>query len=534
NQLDVCTGTSQPPVFAYMTRYCLDANGRRLAAIRTAQPQDVASGDPTALITSYSFDDRGNLTGVADPARNRDRTAAQAIAAAAPDASPRTTYRYDGLDRRTDQIEHPNAAVDPASVVQRTNYSYDDNGNQTKTLPPRAFGSDPANQRPASADQSYATQRFYDNRDLLVAERTPAGCTAYARQQDGRVVAVTTPRGTEYHHDSPQVNCADDGPFTYYTTQYGYDGRGDLASKSIPYAPSQYGRSDAEFAGWHITYTRDDVGNAASITDARGNTFNNTYYDTGELHTTERPSWYKLDWGRNGDQSVQDPARHFTDAGSGADLQLADGGPRLTENPDRSRTAQTSADTPKLPGSNEVGNFGKVERQSLGDQLPDAGATTFSYDGDMRLQHIQDAASNQSSIGYDEAGRVTTKSWPFKGSGHAITHTYGFDPNGNLTSYDDGRTDTVGSHTTTYHYDGFDRRIDEVTPGAASGPGSLDQIPNETTKYGYDPNGNLTSRETPRGPDYTFKFEYDSFDRLKTESNPVPLSVDPPPGQPRQ
>src|SRR5207253_2950815 len=162
------------------------------------------------------------------------------------------TYSYDKLDRRTGQVEHPRP-TDTQSVEQRTGYSYDENGNRTKTLPPRAFAQDPNN-----PDQSFATQRFYDNRDLLVAERTPAGCTAYDRRQDGKVVAMTTPRGTEYHHDSPQASCADDGPFTYYTTQYGYDGRGDLKSKSIPYAPNQYGRNDSEFQGWQITYTRDD------------------------------------------------------------------------------------------------------------------------------------------------------------------------------------------------------------------------------------------------------------------------------------
>lgn len=525
DQTSVCSGAGAPSVVPYMTRYCLDEAGRRIAEVRTANRPAGRPAAPTALITAFAFDGRDNVTGMIDPNRANNKSVVAAQAAASMPAQ-RFSYAYDKLDQRTDQFEGVLNDAGSRIATLRTHYDYDENGNQTAVFSPRAYGGSTT-----TPDSSFATQRFYDNRDQLTAVKTPAGCTAYGRREDGKVVAVTSPRGTalDTSGNSPSDNCSPGDPhkYRYFTTTYAYDGQGNVTSRSIPYAPNQYGRSDSEFSGLKVTYARDDVGNPKDITDARGNTFHNTFYDSGELRSTERPSFFRLDWGAGADgqdpNDTPDPGRHFTDDGSGADLEIADGGPKLTEADGRSRNAQRSADEPELPAGNEAGNFGKVDRQDLGDLLPDAGTTSFKYDSELRLTTITDATDTDRSVTYDEAGRVLTKTWPFK-PGDSITHTYGYDPNGNLESYKDGR-----SNPTSYQYDGYDRRIQEDAPGAASDP--THSFSAETTQFDYDSNGNLVSRQTPLGAANVFRFTYDTVDRLVEERNPMSPSSSTPNGE---
>lgn len=117
--------------------------------------------------------------------------------------------------------------------------------------------------------------------------------------------------------------------------------------------------------------------------------------------------------------------------------------------------------------------------------------------------------------------------WPYKRAAPAagqeavaIGHAYGYDRHGNLTSFTDGE-----GVETTFGYDGLDRRVSEVAPGALGAEGDSDAQP-EVTRFAFDSNGNLTARETPRGTrsepdgDYSFDYEFDSLDRLKSEANP--------------
>jgi RHS repeat-associated protein len=496
DQVGNCTGAAVPAVVSHMTRFCLDDAGRRVADVRTsARP-----GDPAALITSYAFDRRDNLVGMVDPKRNSGKTVAQTVADAGSQAERRMTYAYDKTDARTDQYEQPSSS-DADQTQLRTHFDYDANGNRTQALPPRAY---PAG---SGGNSAYATKWFYDSKDQLEAVRTPSGCTAYAHRDDGKVTSVTSPRGT----DGTPDNCAQGLPFTKFTTTYHYDGQGNIDSRSIPYADGQYGRNDSEFAAWKITYGRDDVGNPTLITDPRGNSFLNSFFDTGELRSTGRPSFFGLDWG-GGEHSNPDPGVHYGEADSGADLQLADGGPSLREAGDRTRNAAGSGQGPNLPASKEQGKFASVDREGLGSQLPDAGNTQFEYDDEMRLTAIVDAAGGRREIGYDPQGRVVRKRWPFDGA-RKTEHLYGYDADGNLTGYFDGRLE----HT-TFDYDGYDRRIGETTPGSLSSPDDETSDP-QTTTYEYDINSNLKTRTTARGG-LAFHFGYDSHDRLTSERDP--------------
>lgn len=71
--------------------------------------------------------------------------------------------------------------------------------------------------------------------------------------------------------------------------------------------------------------------------------------------------------------------------------------------------------------------------------------------------------------------------------------------------------DADGNLTTTATYDGFDRAIQVNFPSITAGSGTSD--PANYEAYGYDNNGNQTSRR-PRGGD-TLTFTYDALNRVR-------------------
>ena len=526
---------------AFSTDYELDAAGQRLAEVRRGAPGD----DPAALVTSYAFDARGNVVGVNDPRRNRGKDLQAAIAAARPSATPRIVSTYNDVDELVSQVENP-SAVDRAEGMEaaETKYGYDANGNRTTVVDPR--GADRSSRQLTAFDnQSYTASYTFDHRDQLVEERRPTSSadeasfstTRYVRRCDGKVIAKTSPRGVEQGATDQVGDC---GGRTYqvhryFTTRYGYDENGDLDTRSVPFAPGQYGRTDAELEGWKVDYTRDAVGNPTGVRDARGNSFQNTFFDSGDLRTTGRPSWWELDWGED-DNANPDPGKRYREEDDAeVDTEVADGGPRLVERDERETNAQQrggrreGGEERDLPSTEGVGNFGSVDPEELPDMLPRAGETSFRYDPEMRLTDILDSGRTR-SIGYDPAGRVSHKKWDFRSGAAPITHSFDYDGHGNLSRstveavrfVEQGGTVDV---PTSFGYDGYDRRTSETTPGAASEPNGT--VRDEVTKFTYDANGNLDHRETPRGTatstsdDYTFDFNYDSRDRLISEANPA-------------
>ncbi|HEX8122223.1 MAG TPA: RHS repeat-associated core domain-containing protein [Solirubrobacteraceae bacterium] len=514
-----CTGATAPTARAHVTRYCLDPVGRRVAEIRPAPP----TADVAAAITSYAFDRRDNLVGVVDPRRNKGATVMDATRNAASPTGRRTSYGYDRTDRRTVAVQR--RTPDEADQTPlRTQYEYDKNGNQTMAWPPSAFHG-------ASRDDAFLTHTFYDPQDRVVAERTPDGCIAYARDKDGSVSSVTSPRGTV---DAGDRGCVKDPESDAYTTSYAYDDGGQVISRSIPYATGQYGRDHDEFDEWRITYWRDAAGDAVRVCDARTNAaggnpcrprkrldgqvppdagIENRYYDGGELRWTTRPSFYALQWG--GGQANPDPGLHFRELDAGMDLEIAQGGPAIGESGDVTRTAAGSDGGSDLPDGPDKSKFGTVDRQDPGDMLPDVGGTSLEYDATMRLTGIVDAAHQRRTIGYDPQGRVLSKSWPFDGD-RRTERKYTYDKDGNLTTYRDGTL-----QLTRFTYDSADRRGAESTPGGSAIDFQPQSGGRQVSTFGYDLNGNLEARKTAvLSALHVVTFSYDSLDRLVAERDP--------------
>ncbi|WP_196809152.1 DNRLRE domain-containing protein [Conexibacter woesei] len=495
----------------HTTEWRRDDAGRVVAEVVHAPGET-----PDRKIHSLALDPRGNVVGEIDAKRNADpdgngnysdaRTEQAAIDATATAANLRFARVYDRADELTRQTEQP-APGDPSQTPKVDEYDYDADGNAVTHRLPRNF-----NDRPAGFSGDVADTYVYDHRDQIVQSVDPLGHrTVEQRRADGAVVSMTSPRGVT---DGTGTRST---PYTYFTENYTYDAGGDLLTRTVPFAQGQYGRTDAEFAGWKVTYDRNAVGDAEHISDPRQRVMTNRFQDTGELVSTTRPSWWQLSWGDGG------PAA---------------GAPSLSERD----TPLTDTDTPTAghPSGQEHGKFGQVDANDPPSWLPKRGLTTFSYDDEGRVTSVLDVAGDRSRIDYDPAGRVVGTTQPFDigapsdrandpansgGTGafpagqRLIAQRYDYDLDGDVTTQRQlGNADWYTTNT----YDGYDRLTTSEAPGSADTIGQSSH--REPTTYTYDPNDNILTKGLPRQPDsvassFVEHSLYDSLDRLLVQSN---------------
>ena len=128
---------------------------------------------------------------------------------------------------------------------------------------------------------------------------------------------------------------------------------------------------------------------------------------------------------------------------------------------------------------------------------PDNTTSTTVYDGFGRVAQTIDARGTITAFSYDVAGRRLAVTNAFGVSGVAMTNFYGYDPNGNQTTF----TDSLG-HTTTNVFDALNRQVQAQFPdGTTTGTAydadgrrvadtNQDKI---VTQFGYDGAGRLIS-----------------------------------------
>ena len=429
-------GVRTSTVDDYATTFAYDALNRRVAQIRHSRGAQNAD-----LATSYAYDRRSNVVGIVDPKRNAfgGNPAQNAL----DPARRRFSYEYDRVDNRIAQVE------DPPGLALRTTYGYDADDNRVSLTTPRQF----------------TTRWEYEPRGLPSALIDAEGNrTERHYRPDGRLAEVVAPKGTASEASND------------YETRFDYYPTGDVRSQSLPLDERQYGPQFLRVF-WH----RNKVGDPICITDARARTgapdedcssrfsFRNTFFDSGQLRSTERPSWWALG---NGGLTERDPL----DVGN--------------------RGGATA-----LPSSgNGEGDFAAVKRLPLPSLLPDAGRTTFAYDNALELSGITDVEGKVRHIVRDATSRIVETSWPFDDGDDRILHQYGFDHNGNQRRFENGRHDVT--YTT---YDQFDRATLQDEPGK-------NDTRREITRFEYDPNGPRTKTTTPENR--VWERIYDGLDRL--------------------
>ena len=458
-----------------------------------------------------------------------------------------TNYGIDD-DGRTTSMVDPRAAVacEQASAPFTWTYAYDEAGNRTKVTDPLTnhvdYGYNALNQPTSVTDE-------------------PGNQTTLGYDVMNRLWKVTPP--------------AAGGTGTLYT-EYAYDARGNLASRTDP--------------NGHVTSWTSDLDGLTTQKTTPVGTWNSTYFANGTLQTLEKPSGSSTPTAGDGtitygydrmsrptsvdySDATPDVARTYDDAGrldtmtdaSGTVDYSFDDADRLT---DIARTGGGS-------GLNGTFHYGYDDAGNITARTyPDTTATSAIFDKDGRLRSVTSGGVT-TSFGYDEANNITTVTLP-SGNGHVATRTFDnagrlttvenkkgstilskflwtLDPAGNPTVakttrgttdvYDAYEYDTrnrltdscfdVGSSASdctsatneiTYAYDKVSNRTQEVRSGNVGNAGTIDSAYNaadqltsttksgNTTNYSYDLNGNAASAGART-------FSYDLADRLISTTN---------------
>ncbi|HWT94458.1 MAG TPA: RHS repeat-associated core domain-containing protein, partial [Solirubrobacteraceae bacterium] len=435
----------------FSTEYEYSRTGQLEVLRRTS----LDNGQRKTLVTSMAYDPRDNLRGVVD-AKTNERIGGNPEANADEWDNHRWQFWYDDADRRTTVIEDPNGKR------LRTEIQYDRNDN-VKAV------SDPRTGRDGAPWEERATQYAYDQRDLLVTELKPGNRrTWFTRRADGKIVTVIQPRAF-----------AENAPADTFRTKLEYDELGEIIERALPKTPGGYDPQGPDT--W--TYQRDAVGNPVRITDARGNAYENSFLDSGELKTTTRPSAWQAD-PSSGKVAEKDPG-----------------------------SVGNQGETPDLPSGEGEGDFGAVEGQQMPDLLPKAGLTELRYDDELRLIGVTErdpsAKGATTTLTRDALGRLTALRRPRDvAAGRYIDESLAYDRNGNMAVAVDG-----AGNATRSTFDQFDRLTERRAPGSSDSG-------TDVTKYTYDANSNVVAQQTPRGPEVTEYSCFDQLDRLTHSINP--------------
>lgn len=305
------------------------------------------------------------------------------------------------------------------------------------------------------------------------------------------------------------------------TTAFTYDSRGNLLTKTVTDTASGQSRT------WTYTYNvrgqiltedgpRTDVSDITTYAYYTANAADGSYR-TGDL------------------QSVTNALGHVTQFSAydahGRPKTIRDPNNLITQLDYWPRGWLKSRQVGTEPTYYEYSPTGLLKKVTL----PDGSYLSYSYDKAHRLTDIQDNLGNKihytldllgnrkNETVFDPGGVLAQKhAWTYGALGRlsqdlgawdlspAVTETtrYGYDGNGNLQTV----TDAVGN-ATTYQYDPLNRLTRVLDPAVA------DQTPvRGETKYDYDALDHLISVTDPRGLATTYA--YDGLDNLKIQTSP--------------
>jgi RHS repeat-associated protein len=451
--------------------------------LRVYLPSTTSKTDGRGNVWKYSYDSHGYVTSAVAPdgaTRSNSYDPATLMLASQTDADGNTTtYKYDSMGNRIQQ-------TDALGFV--TTYTYEPVFNQMTSMTD-------ANGRTTTYKIDPATG------NPLMATDPLGNSESWTYDSHGNVLTHTDKNGN--------------------TTTYTYDGNGNLATTTDP-------------LGCVTTTVYDAEGNLTSRTDADGHTTTYTYDDLDREITETDPLGKTTQYFYDG----QGNRTQVTDRDGNSTQYQYDLRSRLIKVTDAlSHTTTTAYD-----GNNNV----------VSSTDKDSHTTTYTYDVQNRLIKTADALGDTSTTAYDPAANVISST---DANGHTTTYTYDA-LNRQATS-----TDAVGSVTTTiydvtgpntgpcfnvctgptkgsrlasevidgdghaglhigvtyYHYDGLDRRIQQVRKQFNT---SDDEPPDPTdavTYTTYDAVGNVLTVTEPDGN--TTTDVYDADNRKIKETN---------------
>ncbi|MFF7633641.1 LamG-like jellyroll fold domain-containing protein [Kitasatospora sp. NPDC008050] len=518
--------------------------------------EQLSTVDPIGAVSQHTYDDLGRLITSTDLVR-QPSAAAYTSALGYDDAGNPTLM----VDQRGQSSK---ASYDAAGEVSSrtdalgnvTHYAYDLSGQLIRTTRPDG------SLNTLTADQAgHITATSALDRDGT----TQLATTSSVYDADGNTVAATDANGhtTTYAFDAADRMVQQSQPLaagTFITTSFGYDAAGNQTRYSHTRAA---GGSSAD-----VFYTFNSLGLPEATIDpptaAYPNLADRTYtvaYDAaGEPVSSAQPG------GVTDTHTYDADGRLSSESGAGAQAVTAtrtfghdlDG--RLT-----SATAGTSTNTYTYDdrgliltqaGSGGIAGFGYDATGNLSTRTDKGGTATFGYDADERLSSMYEPLTGvQQSYQYDSAGNLASISNGAGGAVRSLAYdgqerltgdvlknpsgaveasiSYGYDPQGHITSK--STTGFAGSGSNTYGYD-WAGRLNSWTSSAGTtayaydNDGNLVQsgqttttyddrdrrISSGSTTYTYDARGTLTGTTTPGG---TTSSTYDAFDQLASNGS---------------
>jgi len=476
----------------------LDGNNDSCTNTAPSSSLPCATIDPNGVVTQLGYDSAGDLTSSSTPDGNSGGEVAE------------TTYGYDGDGERT-TVTTPNGNLagaiaanfttttaydDDGEVMsvtvgytgdgytaRETSYGYDGDGNRTSVTDPRdktttyTFNADDEQTLVTDPD-SQSTLTCYDG-DGHIAETVPAAgvaadsltvasCpTSYPSGYGDRLAGDATTDTYNYQGlKTTETTPAPAGLSGDETTTYAYDATGRVTSISAP--PTS---TDADAPNQVTEYTYDDAGELLTATSG---------YGTSAASTTS----YCYD--PEGDKTA---------------VVAPDGNTSGVPICSTSAPYETSSDYQTGYSYDSLGEL--VSKTRPATTWASSGQTTsYTYDPAGNVLTGEDANGVTTTSTYTPLNQLASIS--YSDSTPSVTYTY--DANGNRV----GVTDGTG--TSSYVYDPFN----ELT--------SYENGASNTVYYSYDADGNTTGITYPLGsPSWastqTVSYGYDAADELSSISD---------------
>ncbi|WP_142173637.1 DNRLRE domain-containing protein [Streptomyces sp. SLBN-134] len=483
---------------------------------------------------SYEYDNVGNVTTVIDPKKNATADPADFTVKTAYDLNHRTTVTTDAAGQTTKQSYDKDSLVVSTTDAENntTTVSYDERGKQTEVKAPHD-GTGPI---------TYRTTRYeYDqvgNTTKVITPRAVEAGTTTAFTARTEYDALNRPVKQFQPYDPADTRY--NSPNVY--TQTFYDKVGRVTKTSLPPSEGQTVRNDSTVDyfdnGWiksstdpwdiTTTYGYNELGQqtARTLSSAGGSlerTMGWTYYPNGKLksktddgvpvgsavplvdnsdtqNTSSTGTWTK---GSVAGQQGYDHQVHASGTGSDAFT--------WTLNIPRDGTYTAYVKFPQVTGATTTakytvthagGSTDKTVSQATGagTWVP-LGTYTFTQGNASKLQLFQSSGGAVVADGVklvrDNSGDADTEKHTF---------TYAYDVNGNLTSIDDTSSGTqVDAYTVAYTGLNQVQKITEALAGEEK----------TSTTYTYDAN---SQPETVTHPDQYSAYTYDLRELVKTVS----------------
>ncbi|MGW5852467.1 FG-GAP-like repeat-containing protein [Streptomyces sp. NPDC055254] len=461
-----------------------DPKGKTTAITWNADDQALTVTDPLNHTRKVDYDGNGRMTKTYDGLGNGTILTYDAAGRLTTSETARdvTTYGYDD-DGNLTSVQNPEGG--------RTTHGYDDDGRRTTSVEPRgnAIGADPAKYtwqfgfdaagHPVSVKNPLGHQRtagFDALGNVAWAKDGRGKQTLFEYDELGRNTKVTNPDGgitlNGYNaagHLETSTNAKQQA------TTYGYDAEGRVTSvknplgKTVAYAydpdgnrttttnargqkitttidgrglPTKVTYSDGTPT---VTYTHDDAGRIKTVADATG-TRTATYNDDNRIAAITSPGLagsFQYAWNTDGtvrQRTYPDGRRtsYTYDRNDQVTAQTTDG--KTTGYAYDPAGNVTSITLPTTTARSETRTYDEAGRLSSL-TAPAAGTRSFGYDENDRLVRESPATGYPTRRGYDDAGRLTRACTDTSATSclpgiSGTTHTY--DKVGNTTATMDG------------------------------------------------------------------------------------------------